>query len=283
MMKLIAIDLDGTLLSDEGNINQVSSEAIRKRQEAGDIIAICSGRSLHDTKELTKRAGLDLPLITGNGAVTYADHKVMEHLSMQPRLVKELMEKADKEGLYYEIYTNEGIYLERDITAILEKEIDDYPNISEEDREKMRTMIATQKDQFGLKTVEDYHSINYESLDVYKVFILSFNLELLAKLNEELRNRGDVSITGAGRQKIEIAHESASKGNALRSLARYFQVPMEHTVAIGDNFNDIPMFEAAGESVAMGNAESEVKEKADITTKNYNENGVAYALDHLIK
>ncbi|WP_077597161.1 Cof-type HAD-IIB family hydrolase [Oceanobacillus kimchii] len=282
-MKLIAIDLDGTLLSDEGNINQVSSEAIRNRLEAGDIVAICSGRSLHDTKELTKQAGLDLPLITGNGAVTYADHKVIEHLSMRPSLVHELMEKADKEGLYFEIYTNEGIYLERDITAILEKEVDDYPNISEEERNKMRAMIATQKDQFGLQTVEDYHSINYESLGVYKVFILSFQLDLLANLNKELQNREDISITGAGRQKLEISNQDASKGNALLSLAEYFQVPMENTVAIGDNFNDIPMFEVAGKSIAMGNAEPEVKEKSDITTKNYKEDGVAYALNHLIK
>lgn len=282
-MKLIAIDLDGTLLSDEGNINQISSEAIRNRQEAGDIVAVCSGRSLHDTKELTKRAGLYLPLITGNGAVTYVDHKVIEHLSMQPSLVHELMEKANKEGLYYEIYTNEGIYLERDITAILEKEVDAYSNISEEDRDKMRAMIATQKDQFGLKTVEDYHSIDYDSLDVYKVFILSFKLDLLAKLNKELQNREDISITGAGRQKLEISHQDASKGNALTSLANYFNISMKNTVAIGDNFNDIPMFDVAGKSVAMGNAETEVKEKADITTKNYNEDGVAHALNHLIK
>ncbi|MFS0750566.1 Cof-type HAD-IIB family hydrolase [Oceanobacillus sp. 1P07AA] len=281
-MKLIAIDLDGTLLSDEGNINQASSEAIRNRLEAGDIVAICSGRSLHDTKELTKRAGLDLPLITGNGAVTYADHNVIEHLSMKPNLVHELMEKADREGLYYEIYTNEGIYLEKDIIHILEKEINEYPKLSEADRKKMKAMIATQKDQFGLKMVDNYRAIQYETLDVYKVFILSFQRELLDKLHLDLENRKDISITGSGRRKLEIAHADASKGNALQSLAKYFQVPLEDTVAIGDNFNDIPMFEVAGKSIAMGNAEPEVKEMSDITTKNYNEDGVAYALNYLI-
>ncbi|NGY88269.1 HAD hydrolase family protein [Bacillus megaterium] len=73
-----------------------------------------------------------------------------------------------------------------------------------------------------------------------------------------------------------------NKGNGLKVMAKYFGIPLEDTVAIGDQFNDIPMFKVAGLSIAMANAEQEVKELSDVITLTNDENGVAYAIDNYV-
>ncbi|WP_264371405.1 HAD hydrolase family protein [Virgibacillus necropolis] len=75
-----------------------------------------------------------------------------------------------------------------------------------------------------------------------------------------------------------MGHSQASKGNALKFLASHFGIPVEDTVAIGDNLNDISMFEIAGRCIAMENAEEIVKKQATYITKHHNDDGVAYAL-----
>lgn len=85
-------------------------------------------------------------------------------------------------------------------------------------------------------------------------------------------------MTTSGHTKLEIAHADASKGHALQFMAGHLNIPMENTVAIGDNFNDLSMFEAAGISIAMGNAEEQVKARSTYVTKTHNENSVAHAL-----
>jgi hypothetical protein len=76
--------------------------------------------------------------------------------------------------------------------------------------------------------------------------------------------------------------EKGNKGYGLKAVAKHYNIPLEQTIAIGDNFNDVPMLEAAGLSVAMGNAEPEVKEMCDIVTRTNDEHGVAYAIRQFV-
>ena len=80
-MKLIAIDLDGTLLSRTGVITKANQEAIRRRQEQGDIVTICSRRSIHDIEELLKRSDLVCPILSGNGAIGFYENERIYRIS----------------------------------------------------------------------------------------------------------------------------------------------------------------------------------------------------------
>ncbi|MGX4670958.1 Cof-type HAD-IIB family hydrolase [Cerasibacillus sp. JNUCC 74] len=274
-MNLIAIDLDGTLLADDGTISMENVRSIREVQDKGHVVSIATGRSLQDTKEILRRSNLDCPIIVGNGARSFHHGIDLHQLYLKTDVAKELISFLRELEVYFEMYTNDGILLEKHMETILRKEL---PNVSKDIPVSLDQLIAIQRGQHGLQIVDDYETVCSSYEGVYKVFVLS----LLSKKRDQLKNwidsRKDISITSSGREKLEIAHHRASKGYALELLAKHFNIPMKNTVAIGDNFNDLSMFRVAGISISMGNAEDEVKQETTYTTKNYDQHGVAYAL-----
>lgn len=278
-MKLVAIDFDGTLLSADGTISRENVQAIHEAQEQGHIIAICSGRSLHDTENILLNAGIECPVITGNGAIAYHSDAPIKKWIMPENVVTELLPLLEEEGYYYELYTNQGIYLMHKGKGQLEEEI---RMVKEKDAEFPVEWAANEVEiqfrQYGLHYFNQYADIDIADLEIYKIFVLSFNKERLKALRDRLAGRQDLSLTSSGWTKLEIAHKEVSKGNALAYMANHLKIPMEDTVAIGDNLNDLSMFEVAGMGIAMGNAVDELKELSTHITRNYNEDGVAHAL-----
>ncbi|MGJ9457969.1 HAD family hydrolase [Oceanobacillus sp. CF4.6] len=283
-MKLIAIDLDGTLLSEDGSISKENRAAIREVQSRGDIIVISSGRSLHDTKQIMRDAGIQCPIITGNGAVVFHSDEILQNLYLEVEVIGELMDVIDEDEVYYELYTNKGVYIEESGRELLNKEIQRlHKQNADLDLEAAKRIVEIQYEQNGLTLVPNYRDIDYEPLEVYKVFVLSFDRGKLLELRDKLQERNDISLTTSGLQKLEIGNRESSKGNALRFIAKHFDVPLENTVAIGDNLNDLSMFDVAKISIAMENAEQVVKEQATYVTKENNANGVAYGLREYVE
>jgi len=282
-MKLIAIDLDGTLLSEDGTISSTNADAIRDVQKQGDIITICSGRSLHDTQAIIEDAGIDCPVITGNGAIAYHGKEIIRKLIIPNNVILELIPFLELEDFYFELYTNQGIHL---LTKGKEQLDEEIRSLTEKDSNFPFEWANKEKDiqfqQFGLHYLNDYKDIHIPELEVYKIFVLSFDREKLLNLENTLRNRQDISLTSSGSTKLEIAHAEVSKGNALTYMANFLSIPLKDTVAIGDNLNDISMFKIAGISIAMGNAVEEAKKISTYTTKKYNEDGVAFALRNYV-
>ncbi|WP_337019636.1 HAD family hydrolase [Oceanobacillus massiliensis] len=283
-MKLIAIDLDGTLLSEDGTISNENRKAIREKQSRGDIVVISSGRSLHDTKQILLDAELVCPIITGNGAVAFYSDEILQNLFLEAELIQELIETVESYGLYYELYTNKGVYVEENGRELLDKEIQKISKLDAAfEVEAANRIVEIQYEQNGITFVSNYKELDYRPLEIYKVFVLSFDLEALAKLRDHLADRKDISLTTSGAQKLEIGNPRSSKGNALQFIAEHFAVPLKNTVAIGDNLNDLSMFEKAGTSIAMENAEETVKERATYVTKDHNDDGVAYGLREYVE
>lgn len=283
MMKLIAIDLDGTLIKRDRSISEENRQAIQEVQQQGHTVAICSGRSLHDTQDILQQADLNCPVMVGNGAWTYQDGKNINRLIMPKDVTSELLPKLESEGWYYELYTNKGV-------VVLEKGRDRLYKDIQEARQKGADIsedwaseeIEVQYMQHGISYMDNYQSVDTAQADLYKIFILSFDRDKLDQLQERLSEHRQISLTTSGITKLEIAHERVSKGYAVAKMAEQFHIPMEETVAIGDNLNDLSMFEVAGTSIAMGNAEEAVKAASTHVTKDYLDHGVAYALEHYI-
>ncbi|RFA35638.1 hypothetical protein CAI16_07550 [Virgibacillus dokdonensis] len=282
-MKLIAIDLDGTLLSDEGTISTANRSAILDAQQKGHIVCIASGRSLPDTKEILRLAKLDCPIIAGNGATSFHCGEHVHKLYLDKEVAKRIMSTLRDLHVYYEVYVDEGVLVETGMEEVLWLEMEQ-AGLSNESptSESLQRTIAIQHSQHGLQFIDKYETVAPDYVGIYKIFVLSFLKEKRDQLKKMLELEGDVSITSSGREKLEIAHHRASKGYALERMANRFRIPMENTVAIGDNFNDISMFEKAGISISMGNAEEEVKQVSTYTTSNYNEEGVAKAIQRYV-
>lgn len=271
-MKLVAIDLDGTLLSEACTISEENTKAVKEAQQQGHIIIVATGRSIHDAKQTLKNVGIVCPVIAANGAIVDNREDILRTLAIPTEIVLELQTLLENNDFYYEIYTNEGIFILEEGRVLLHQEIGN--NITE----KIEAEIEIQYQQYGLNTVKDFHQLNFSKLEVYKLFVLTFDADKLKNLHGKLAGRVDISLTTSGTAKLEVGHPQTSKGNALQFLATYLKIPLNETFAIGDNLNDLSMFKVAGTSIAMENAEEVLKFQSTYVTTHHNENGVAEAL-----
>nr|WP_198038634.1 HAD hydrolase family protein [Planococcus lenghuensis] len=233
-MKLIAIDLDDTLLSEDCTISRINAEAIRQVQDQGDIVVACSGRSVPDIEQILHKAGLECPIISGNGAVTRHGGEEARYLALSPETAADVAGILEEEGFYYEIYTNRGIYILKNGRDILQAEIEaalkkdpDYP-VDWAERK-----IEIQYNQHGMTTMGDFGSVDYADVAPYKLFVMSFDGDALASLRDRLSDRADISITSSGDVKLELGHPETSKGNAVLALADMMEITQADIVAMG--------------------------------------------------
>lgn len=282
MKKLIAIDLDGTLLSSNIEISKENIQAIQKAQEAGHIVMICSGRAPEDIKTVIDQTPLQCPVAGSNGTMVIADGKLLSQVSINKEKVDNVAAILNEKQFPFKLYTSEGIYVAKTwadrMLAFLEKN----PEVSKGLTPKEYKFMTEQpKESDSIKLFEQIDDVlNKENIAIQKFFIptISGKAELIATLKEI----EDISITTSGPFNIEIMDVNGHKGNGVKVMAEYFGIPIENTVAIGDNFNDVPMLEVAGLSIAMGNADPTVKDLADVVTLTNNEHGVAHAIEKYV-
>ncbi|MED4400418.1 Cof-type HAD-IIB family hydrolase [Metabacillus fastidiosus] len=284
MRKLIAIDLDGTLLSSHYQISKENIQAIRHAQKAGHIVIICSGRAPEDIAALSAKFDLDCPIAGSNGTVVIINGKEISNISMDKKTVFSASKLLDQFKSPYRVYTNYGVFIEaawaERFSEIFQqyKEIKDTVSIFEY---KMLTEEPIETD-----TLKIFHQIDdllsLKNIKVQKFFIPTLIQSTKEELISAFQKMEEVALTSSGPTNIEIMDKNGNKSNGIKTLAKYFGIPLENTIAIGDNFNDLPMMEAAGLSVAMGNGDPKVKELCDIITLTNDEHGVAYAIEKYV-
>ncbi|TWT27290.1 Cof-type HAD-IIB family hydrolase [Planomicrobium sp. CPCC 101110] len=283
-MKLIAIDLDGTLLSPEMEITKESLEAMREAQNQGNIVMICSGRAPEDIQQILTKYDFSIPLAGSNGSVVQLQGQLLKKVSMNKEDIIKIAEKLDEERAPYRIYTDDGIYIptswsERVKLAMEEEQIqvEGLPG-------EIYKRITEQPQKSSLVNFFGHYSelLDEKELAIQKFFVLTLNNSIKTTLTAYLEGIDTVGFTSSHPLNIEVMDKNGNKGNALKRVAEHYGIPLKDTMAIGDNFNDIPMFEMAGLSVAMGNAEPQVKEICDIVTHSNGDNGVAYAINKYV-
>jgi 5-amino-6-(5-phospho-D-ribitylamino)uracil phosphatase len=186
--------------------------------------------------------------------------------------------------LYYEVYTEDNVYVELDKRVHLEKisELKD-DEVPEELRWLLKAMIDQQFQQAAVTYVEDMEEIwSKEDKVIYKTLAFSLNLELLKEASTRFAAIPGLIITASHANNIEINHQDANKGAGVSMLAEHFGMALEQVAVMGDSYNDLPMFEVAGYRIAMENAASILKETADFITLSNAEHGVAAGIRHLL-
>ncbi|WP_299092708.1 Cof-type HAD-IIB family hydrolase [uncultured Metabacillus sp.] len=279
MKKLIAIDLDGTLLSSNIEISKENVEAIQKAQQAGHVVMICSGRAPEDIKQLIDQTPLDCPVAGSNGTKVLADGKLLSQISIDKEHVKKVAAILNEKKYPFKLYTSHGILVASTWTERMLAFLEQNQEFSKGLTPKEYKFLTEQpKETDTIKVFDEIEEVlKIEEIAIQKFFIptISGKDELIATL----KAIEGISITTSGPFNIEIMDTNGHKGNGIKVMAEYFKIPIENTVAIGDNFNDVPMLEAAGLSIAMGNADPTVKDIADVVTLTNNEHGVAHAIE----
>lgn len=279
--KLIALDMDGTLVSSNQEISEKNKIAIKAAQDAGHIVMICSGRP-HDGLIVTlNEVGLgDLPISASNGAVTLIEGDIIHTESMNQKSAIKLYNWLDDKEYPVKIYTDQGIY---GPASFLKRAAHEYTVHTTLDKQRFSHMkkLEENSNKFPIIHIEKFSDIP-ESAEIFKFFIMTPNKDKKAAAKEFAKNIGGLTITSSFEDNVELSDAKAHKGTGLKTIANYFNIPMEDTVAMGDNYNDIGMIQAAGLSVAMENAEEGIKEIADVVTLTNDENGVAHAINKFV-
>lgn len=279
-MKCIASDMDGTLLNEDQKISEENRKALEAVRDMGGQVIIATGRSFKEARLVLDEINFNCPIISMNGAAVY-DQKG-ELITSQPISFEELdsaITFLEEAGLYFELYTNHGVFSknpERAIDSLVDIVLSANP---EHDREDVRRRALARIEYGFLFETQDYHAlIKEEDMQVFKILVFSLYKDQLSQAAQGLARFDGLTITSSGKGNIEINHRGISKGNALEKLLSQYGIPLEETIAIGDNLNDVSMFEKAGLSIAMGNAAEDIKRICKDTTLSNKEDGVAHAI-----
>ncbi len=278
MIRLIASDMDGTLLNNEHKIPEKNVELIKYAQNNNIEFVVATGRAYYEALPALEENNIVCDVISFNGGVVY--NKNREIISITPLQIKDLYYTI---GIFksldisYQLYTKNTVYtnsIETDIQAYsdLIRSIGSTPNV-----EHLRKEAKIRLQKGHLTEVDNIElHLNEEDNPPIKVIGISNDFEKLAKAQKLLAENDNIAVTSSGKNNLEIMDKYATKGHALKQVADVHKISLKNTLAIGDNLNDESMLSIVEYSVAMENAMPQLKEIAKyITEKNNEEAGVA--------
>lgn len=276
----IALDLDGTVLDDRGNVSDELVNLFHQLRSKGIKIFIATGRTRLETAEALPETLAFDGMVTANGMVcNINDQKISSH-TLDPELVKEVVLQASENKVYYEVHP-----LEKPRYALLKHKSF---IIHELEGEKPSTLHDNEYNARLESINKHLHWLNDIDADqVIKVYFFSMDLNKITNWKntlDEMKEKFSFSVTSSSIHSTEIAVPDVSKASGIQTLLQQYELSPEHLLAVGDAENDIPMLKLAGWGVAMKNANEHVKQIADeVTSATYTENGLYLFLKEKFK
>ena len=270
-IRLIALDLDGTLLDSQKYLSPGNRRALLKCIQKGIDVVPCTGRIWSGVPDFIREFSGIRYAITVNGAVVedIYEKKILDERKLNWQQTVEILELAGHFQTMYDVYIDgsgwgEARFMERmedyGISPVIKKMIKEtrriVPNVIEE--------------------------VKMRACSVEKINYFFGDLQERQRAREALLLRGDVLVSSSFPNNLEINAPGAAKGEALLRLAEKLGIEPQQTMGFGDGENDLTLIQKAGIGVAMGNAVESLKEEADYVTSTNDEDGVAAALEHLL-
>lgn len=265
---LIALDLDGTLLTDQKTISPNTKQMIQKVMDQGHIVVIATGRSYRMSYRYYNELGLNTPIINSNGALLHHPHDKnwgLYHHPLDKKIALDIIDASyqlNSKNIIAKVHND--IYLDNYDDRIIDfyrPSLDDYPfiigNIKNELKENP-TLLMIYPNEKNLIPLTNH------ILDAHSNYI----------------NHRD---WGAPWHIIEVMRKGMNKAAALKQVADYYHIPQERIIAFGDESNDLEMIDYAGVGVAMGNAIDELKAIANFTTDTNEQEGILNFLKNYLK
>lgn len=259
--KLIASDMDETLLNDHHKICQRNIDLIMEAKKKGIKFVPATGRGFmsiqHDLKILGLYDELGEYVISFNGGALTEnkDNHLMYFEGLSFEKTKEIFEYGLQCDVCQHVYTKDKLYVF---------------NLSESEAER----IKNQKVECEIMTNNSIDFLKDEPIS--KILYQNTNVPYLMSLEPKMKHiwEGECTVSYSSNRYMEFNKIGVDKGNGLKKLAEILGIDIEETIAVGDNYNDMPMLEVAGLSVAAANAVDDVKKACDITTQADNNEGV---------
>ncbi len=281
MYKLIAIDLDGTLLNSYGTISEEDKIALKKAIENGIKVVLTSGRGTMSVKNFANELDIQGEIICGNGAIIYnlQEDKIIYNQYIDKKKVLQIIKICEENSIYYNVFTEDTI-----LTSSLAYNVLFYnqENVKKPDNKKTNINIIPNI----YKYIEEREKEDYLKICICDKNNIIFG-GIMKKL-QEVKNVNVMEVAHMARKLIangtdyvpveyyitEIMNQNADKWNAIEFLMKELGIDRSEVIAIGDNVNDEQMLKNAGLGVAMGNSAPYIKEMAKEVTLDNNSGGV---------
>ena len=286
MYKLVAIDLDGTMLNSYGMVTENTKKIIKDTISKGTEVIIASGRPIDSIKTIAKEIGSENYFIAGNGALVYDIKKdeVIYEKFMTKQKVLEIIKICEENSIAYNIYTEKTI-----IAKTLKYNVLYYykENLKKEESKKTNITIV--------ENLYEYIK-NLGNEKFLKITVCDETQSIFNAIIRKLRTVEDIDVLDVSHMSrkmirqgtedvpieyyyTEISLKNVDKWNAIEFIAQKMNVERNEIMAIGDNMNDKIMIENAGLGVAMGQSTPRITEIADFVTSDNNDEGVAKTLE----
>ncbi len=270
--RLVALDLDRTLLDDAGQVSAEDAGALREFTAGGGLVVLASGRMTDNIRPFLAQLGIDGPTIAYNGAMvrdaSARGGELILHTPLPARYADALLDYTRQEHFHLNYYYQEKLYARDDPS------------------------LRPYADFYSRQTGAVFHFLpdleRFRGCEPTKLLIVtdpSVPGEFVPRRRDELyatweeRWGREVTVMRTNPEYLEFFHQEASKGRALAALAAHYGIAREETMAFGDSYNDVSMLEWAGCGVAVANAKEVAREAADwVSPRTNNESAVAEAL-----
>lgn len=269
--KLIAMDMDGTLLNTQKEITPYTRQILDRAADMGVVLAVCTGRLFASGDFYARLLGREVPVVASNGAYIKdaRTNKVIYEKKLDSRSVRNITSVIKSYGFSTNYYTTHHVIAEEPTIATV-----NYLKWNETMPECDRVAVDVGK------SFEEI--IEYYGNDIFKLVVNDEDSCRLKGLRKAIEDRFDVTVVSSWNDNIEVMSPGVSKGNSIRKLARHYGLEGQQVMCFGDNQNDISMIEYAGMGIAMGNATEELKRRADYITDTNDNDGVAKAIEKYV-
>ena len=263
MIRLVALDLDGTLISASLRVSERVKETIAKARIAGVNFTMVTGRMFAAAKPFARAIGIEGPIVCYQGAATYvvATGERLFHYPLPRAVTEQVFAAASTDGVRALGYYDDALY-----TDGIDAYAKEYTDLARVEAHVVDSLQEFFRDRPSTKAVcvTDIHKA-----DAY-----------VERLKKMLGERA--YVTRSQPQFVEVIDPGVDKGRALAAIAELYGVQTSETMAIGDSWNDVPLLAAAGFSVAMGTAPQELLATADAVVAGVERDGVAEALERFV-
>jgi Cof subfamily protein (haloacid dehalogenase superfamily) len=262
-IRLVALDLDGTLIGDDLVLRPRVRETVLAAQAQGIAFTIVTGRMFAAARPFARALGIDGPIVCYQGAAIFdvASGATLRQIPVRPDVTRDTLSWAADHGVHAQCYADDTLYVDQ-INRFSKR----YSDLARVEPVLVPSLRAAFADRPTIKVVLVDDPERSE--------------QHLAALHALLGERA--YITRSHIDFVEVIDPSVNKGEALAFVARRYDLPLDETLAIGDAWNDVPLLDAAGVGVAMGSGPPELLAHADHVVGDVAHDGVAEALERYV-
>lgn len=271
-MKLIFLDIDGTLTLPTGDISTLTKQAIVQARKNGHLVFLCTGRNKAAVTSLL-HIGFDGMICSAGGYIEVQQNVIKEEY-LSDTDVQEARQVFEYNHMIYNLEATDCTFLEDEMIKFLINPVLEKNQVNSE----MNRLIQQEKEKFNVCSVKEY---DQKPIPIHKLCFIAFHSQDIEQAKQALSYKYQFIVHDLFSEKTingEIIKKGINKGKAIKQVLDYLHLDIQDTIGFGDSMNDLEMIQLCHIGVAMGNGSQELKKWADIVCETVQEDGVYHEL-----